>query len=220
MFKQNTELPIRPDLMRCLEHSEHAVTIADQVRTKLKSEVDSGTVHSVDSIEKHMSILADRLVSYDHQDEINMIGSITLDSAYSTYIAVLNCRTVPFEQNLPCTDRNKHFGIARDFYLFGDTHLRWYALKESGETGTYSATKLGESNLGIEDPRLSLWYKRAVEGPKEGAWSMYTDDIYESVLLTFSKTFHATGNAIIPGPSGGGVVFVSVNAEKSCPGLL
>ena len=187
---------------------------------KLKSEVDSGTVHSVDSIEKHMSILADRLVSYDHQDEINMIGSITLDSAYSTYIAVLNCRTVPFEQNLPCTDRNKHFGIARDFYLFGDTHLRWYALKESGETGTYSATKLGESNLGIEDPRLSLWYKRAVEGPKEGAWSMYTDDIYESVLLTFSKTFHATGNAIIPGPSGGGVVFVSVNAEKSCPGLL
>ena len=49
-----------------------------------------------------------------------------------------------------------------------------------------------------------LYGTSAVEGPKEGAWSMYTDDIYESVLLTFSKTFHATGNAIIPGPSGGG----------------
>ena len=148
-----------------------------------------------------------------------MIGSITLDSAQSTYVAVLNCRNVPFKQNLPCTDRNRYFGIARDFLLYGDTRLRWYALEESGDMGTFSATNLGESNLGIADPRTSLWYEDAIGGPKEGVWSMYMDDIYEAILITFSKTYHATGNSIVPGPSGGGVVFVSVNAQKACPGL-
>jgi len=218
-----SELPIQPNMMKCLKNSEHAVIIVDQIRTKLREDVDSGSAQNLEIIQKRMSFLADRLVSYDHQDEVNMIGSVTLDKAQSTYVAVLNCRTVPFKQNLPCSDGNKYFGLARDYSLFGDSHLRWYALEESNqqqEENAYSATHLGVSNLGIHDPRSSMWYERALNGPKRGVWSKYVDDIYESVMVTYSKTFHATGNSIVPGPSGGGVVFASINTEIACPGVL
>ena len=83
-----------------------------------------------------MSILADRLVSYDHQDEINMIGSITLDSAYSTYIAVLNCRTWHLSNKIFLAQIETNISESHViFNLFGDTHLRWYAFERVWRDG-------------------------------------------------------------------------------------
>ncbi len=206
------------DFLKCLKEFDHAVTLADQVREKLTQEIDTESTQNENTIEKRLSFLTDRLISYDHEDEIDMIGSVMLDGDHVTYVSVLNCQAVSFKSNLPCTRTRKHFGIVRDFILFGDSHLRWYAIDESAKED--NTTYLGISNLGVKDPRNSMWYERALEGPKEGVWSRYMDYMHESVLTTFSKTFQSTGNSVDPGPGGGGVVYVSVNARKICPDML
>lgn len=192
-------------LKRCLEKSRGPRATADRVRTSLRRASDEGKILSVeDRLVMTSSILNDM----DKDDAVYMLGSLTIDAnARSSYVYAVNCRNAPFGNDDVCSGEDQHIvGEVRDHAIFGDKYARRYRFNARDR----SLTRSSVSSSYADDPRASPWFENAVEGPKEGVWTQYVDPTTESMMVTFSKTFRSRGNSVVPGPSGGGAVFVSV----------